>query len=150
MTISVFVAAKALGEFSGWNLSNLKIQKILYIAHMFYMGNNEGAPLINDSFEAWDYGPVIPSLYHKLKIFGSDPVRDIFYDVFIRMNTKEIESIRLAAEAFSFVSPAKLVALTHSRGGAWDKNYYSGGKGIVIPNSDILAEYQKLPLGGKL
>ena len=70
MAIDVFVAAKTLGIECGWCVSNLKMQKILYLAHLDYMGKNNER-LVESSFEAWDYGPVQPELYHKLKRFGA-------------------------------------------------------------------------------
>ena len=77
MAISPFKALKTLGQIGGWNLTNLQIQKILYLIHLFYLGR-KGDPLINESFEAWDYGPVLPSLYHEINFFDSDPVLDVF------------------------------------------------------------------------
>lgn len=38
MTVSVLAAAKRLAQRSNWSLSNLELQNILYLAHMFYMG----------------------------------------------------------------------------------------------------------------
>jgi len=144
MTITSFQAAKAMGHFSGWNLSNLKIQKLLYIAHMLYMGENNKEPLINEEFEAWDYGPVLPSLYHELKIFGSSSVRDIFFKISIPSTNKEIDIIKQTVERLSVVSSSQLVTITHACGGAWDKNYRQGSRGTKIPNKDILEEYIKL------
>jgi uncharacterized phage-associated protein len=31
-------------------------------------------PLIDERVEAWNYGPVIPSLYHEFKNFGSGAI----------------------------------------------------------------------------
>mgnify|MGYP006283548483 CR=1 FL=1 len=77
MTVSVLSAAKRLAARSGWTLSNLELQKILYLAHMVHLGRTDGAPLVHGLFEAWDYGPVHPDLYHRVKIFGSSPVKNI-------------------------------------------------------------------------
>ncbi|RWO77206.1 type II toxin-antitoxin system antitoxin SocA domain-containing protein [Mesorhizobium sp.] len=67
MTLHVLSAAKHLAKQSGWSLSNLELQKILYLAHMFYLGRT-GEPLVSGHFEAWDYGPVHPDLYHRVKV----------------------------------------------------------------------------------
>ena len=58
MAISVLEAAKHIGARSHWSLSNLKMQKLLYIAHMFHLGIYN-KPLVCEFFEAWDYGPGI-------------------------------------------------------------------------------------------
>ncbi len=63
MTIDVLQAAKYLAKRSKWEYSNLELHKILYIAHMIYLGD-ERYPLLEAKFEAWNYGPVIPYLYY--------------------------------------------------------------------------------------
>lgn len=143
MPISAQAAAKRLGELRGWKLSNLEIQKLLYIAHMISLGRSEGArPLINEPFEAWDYGPVVPSLYHSLKMFGAKPVWDVFYWTPDIEGTPEAEIIDEVANKLSGKGPAALVAMTHRNGGAWANHYRPGAKGITIPNDDILGEYR--------
>ena len=55
------------------SLSPMKIIKIVYIAHGWYLALTD-EPLIEDYVEAWTYGPVIPELYHEFKQFGSNPI----------------------------------------------------------------------------
>jgi len=141
MTVSVLSAAKRLAAQSSWSLSNLELQKILYLAHMFHMGRNNGEPLVSGLFEAWDFGPVHPSLYHRAKVFGSDPVENVFYDIPDLPEGPEREIVHEAYESLGSVGPGRLVSATHKKGGAWDKNYIPGARNIVIPNEDILAEY---------
>src|SRR5262245_37828410 len=80
MAVSTFSAARRICEIGRWSVTNLQLQKILYMAHMVHLGrpNTRALPLINDAFEAWDFGPVQPRLYHKVKIFGDRPIQDIF------------------------------------------------------------------------
>lgn len=59
---------KALEQ--GEKLSHLKLQKLVFFAHGWHLATT-GQPLIEDKVQAWPYGPVIPSLYHELKHFGS-------------------------------------------------------------------------------
>jgi uncharacterized phage-associated protein len=120
------------------------MQKILYLAHMFELGRT-GNPLVHGSFEAWDYGPVHPELYHRAKIFGSDPVENIFTDARLpEEGTPECAIIDEAYGSLGNVGPGRLVNLTHRRGGAWETNYIPGARNIIIPNDDILKEYREL------
>lgn len=144
MTISTFEAAKALGHFAGWRLSNLQMQKILYLAHMFYMGRNGGEPLINEEFQAWDYGPVLPTLYHKISFLGRNPVHDVFYGVRLMQEGKEAQILHEAAQNLSKARPGALVNYTHKPLGAWDRNYVQGARNRIIPNDQILEEYRTL------
>ena len=143
MTISTFEAAKTLGHFSDWRLSNLQMQKILYLAHMFYMGRNNGDPLVDEEFQAWDYGPVLPSLYHKISFFGRDPVKDVFFGDNIN-KSNEAAILKEAAQSLANAKPGALVNYTHKSKGAWDKNYVQGARKRIIPNCDILEEYRNI------
>lgn len=142
MTVSVFAAAKRLGEQSGWSLSNLEMQKLLYLAHMFHLGKH-GTPLVSGQFEAWDYGPVHPELYHRAKIFGSSPVGNVFHTVEDVSGGAEAELLDDAVKQLSHNRPGKLVAITHWEKGAWAKHYIPGARGVAIPNDDILEEYRE-------
>lgn len=141
MTVPALAAAKRLCEQSGWSISNLELQKILYIAHMFYLGKH-GAPLVLGHFEAWDYGPVHPTVYHKAKIFGSEPVENIFHAVGSIAESEVVATLDEAVKVLSDHRPGRLVAITHWDRGAWAKHYLPGERGCVIPNEDILREYQ--------
>lgn len=143
MTISILEAAKHLGKQAGWSLSNLKMQKILYIAHMYHLGNHD-SPLVQGLFEAWDYGPVHPDLYHRAKVFGADPVGNIFRSFkALEDEATEKRILDAAAEQLAGISSAQLIATTHREGGAWAKHYVPGVRGIEIPNEDILEEYRE-------
>jgi uncharacterized phage-associated protein len=143
VSISAASAAKYIGDRSGWSISNLVLQKVLYIAHMVFLGQNDGMPLINESFEAWDYGPVVPALYHQVKIFGNGPIKDVFYTSGPINAGPEAALLSQAWRTLSTKKPGELVAITHWGHGAWAKHYRNGSRGIRIPNSDILAEYRE-------
>jgi len=126
---------------SGWSLSNLELQKIIYIAHMFHLGKT-GEPLVSGQFEAWDYGPVHPTIYHKVKVFGASPVENVFHSVVdLPDESPEASTIDAAVDQLGDSKPGRLVAITHWEGGAWTKHYTPGERCIAIPNEDILQEY---------
>ena len=56
---------------SGNTKTHLQVQKMTYFAHGFMLGVF-GIPLIRDRVEAWEWGPVIPSLWKRFKKYGSD------------------------------------------------------------------------------
>lgn len=141
MPVRSFAAARRICGLGNWQVTNLALQKILYIAHMAHMGT-AGTRLINASFEAWDYGPVEPNLYRKVRIFGDKPVQDIFFFEDSIDGTTEADSIDEACRHLLTRRPGELVDFTHSEDGAWAKNYRPGEKGIVIPDADIIAEYR--------
>ncbi len=143
MAISALSAGRTLCELRSWSVSNLELQKILYLAHMYYLGQHDGAPLIRGEFEAWDYGPVVPELYRHVKGFGGGPVRNVFHWVDpVAPNTPEYAALSAAAAATKGMRAGQLVANTHWKGGAWDNVYRPNIFGIKIPNSAILNEYR--------
>ena len=140
MTVPVLAAAKHMGHRSGWSLSNLTLQKLLYLAHMYQLGENE-EPLVPGSFEAWDYGPVHPTLYHAAKIFGADPVKNIFHSQ--KEIEKGTEQYALDSCVDMSLTPSRLIAITHWIEGAWHGCYSAGQRGTVIPNEAIRDEYRR-------
>lgn len=140
MAVKSIDAAKFVCERGEWRVTNLSLQKILYIAHMVHMGRTN-TRLIRAPFEAWAYGPVIPSLYRKVKAFGDKPILDIFSSAEAIVGA-EADTLAEACEHLLKKKPGELVAITHWPGGAWAKNYNSKIRGIVIPDSDILDEYK--------
>lgn len=142
MGTTALSAAKLACEASGWTLTNLQLQKILYIAHMIYSGG-EGAPkLIEDeSFEAWDYGPVLRSVYHTVSSFGNRPIKNVFRGVEDVRDPSATDAIRKAVDVLRDMPPFKLVELTHWPHGAWSKHYTPGVRFARIPQTDIASEY---------
>ena len=58
------------GDDAGDAISNLKLQKLMYYAQGFSLAMR-GKPLFREDFEAWEHGPVIPSLYRMFRNYGS-------------------------------------------------------------------------------
>jgi len=132
-----------------WSLSNLSIQKSLYLIQMFYMGHH-GEPLFQEDFQAWDYGPVQPDVYHDLKMFGGGRVKPMSYlSATSTQNDYADKLIKDAAKLASQNSAGKLVEITHWKDGAWAKHYSPNVRGILIPKTDILAEYRKRAEGSR-
>ncbi len=118
------------------------MQKLVYIAHMLHMGMCDDKPLVFGHFEAWDFGPVHPQLYHTLKRFGNKPVTmDVFQSVPSMGEGRAAEIVDDVVEQLSD-STTRLVAITHWEKGAWAKHYIPNVKGIVIPDGEILQEYK--------
>lgn len=143
--MSAFVpqVARTLGQLSNWSLSNLQLQKIAYIAEMIHLGRH-GTPLLREQWQAWDYGPVQPDLYHKAKVYGTAPVKDIFHLPPLRPETSEFKAVQDAYKLMADLTPGQMVAATHQTGGAWANHYKAGHKGVVIPKEDIRREYATL------
>ena len=142
MTVSVIDAAHHLCGRSNWTLSNLQLQKMIYMADMNFVGQGKGR-LVNEDFEAWDYGPVLPSLYHKCKAFGAKSVPKIFWGATNISGTPEGLMLDTAWENLKSSTPGQLVETTHSQVGAWVLRYVPGARQIKITTQDMMAEYAR-------
>jgi len=53
-------------------VTNKKLQKLLYYIEAWSQAYDMS--LIDDNFEAWVHGPVVPAVYHEYKRFGYAPI----------------------------------------------------------------------------
>lgn len=140
--MSVLRAARTLGRESDWSLSNLEMQKVLYIAQMLHLGRT-GKPLFTNRFEAWDYGPVVPDLYHAVKGFRYEAVQDVFQVPFFEEESIEFLSVCDALTMTRHLSPGQLISYTHRPGGAWEAHRKPNVRGETIPLADIREEWER-------
>lgn len=54
-------------------VSNLRLQKLLYFVQAQFLATTN-KPCFADRMEAWDFGPVVPIVYHAYKVFGSSNI----------------------------------------------------------------------------
>jgi len=63
-------------------LTPMKLHRLVYYAHGWHLAVTK-RPLINECVEAWDFGPVIPSLYHALKPYGNEEITEKVVNTYI-------------------------------------------------------------------
>lgn len=61
-------------------LTHLKLQKLLYFLHGWHLAIT-GIPVVDEGFQAWDYGPVVPSLYQQLRHYGANAIDDYIREI---------------------------------------------------------------------
>lgn len=135
--------ARYICEKSGWTVSNLQLQKLMYLAQMIHMGRTNGSKLFEGQFQAWDYGPVEPDLYHRVKAFGAGPVKDVFSKALaFEADDARRRVMDDVCDRFLRYSGGDLVEITHWDEGAWAKHYIPKARNVTIPDEAILEEYQ--------
>jgi uncharacterized phage-associated protein len=117
-------------------LSNLKLQKMVYLAHGLYLVEAAGEPLLKDRIEVWPYGPVISSLYHKFKIYGADtiPVSAISEEALI-FDGKAKKILDQTWDMCKKMDAIKLTNWTHLPESPWQKAVNEGKS--IIPDEEI-------------
>jgi uncharacterized phage-associated protein len=130
------------------SITNLTMQKLIYLAHGVSLVRYS-QPLVNESFQAWRYGPVLEGLYHDLKVFGSSAISADH--VFIRDwpsiphgDVEAIEAIDGVLAQCGQLSGVQLVNLTHDENGPWHNVYNENIQGIEIPQDKIQVYFKTL------
>lgn len=128
------------------NITPMKLIKLVYIAHGWYLGITEKA-LIDENPEAWKYGPVIPSLYHQFKSFGNSAIRS--ENKSFSLGDKETEDfLDRIWKVYGNFDGVQLSAKTHQENSPWslvwnsikNNDYFS----LQIPENFIKEHYKKL------
>lgn len=55
-------------------IDQMKIQKLVYYAHAWFLAYNNGQPLFDEDVYAWPWGPVVPSIYSEFNGYGRNPI----------------------------------------------------------------------------
>jgi uncharacterized phage-associated protein len=156
------VANLLLGEARsrGQEVSNLKLQKLLFLCHAFYLVHT-GAPLVRGSFEAWQYGPVHREVYDAFKKFQGrpitdeakkfDPVTGTHESLTAPSDVTVLDVVRKVVEFYGAKSPAELVRVTHAENGPWDcvvkAAANSANLGLKISDDVIVNRFKYLWFG---
>ncbi len=136
----------------------MKLQKLIFLAHGYHLAaRNE--PLIEESFQAWPYGPVSEVLYQEFKNFGGGQIKELAEEVSFT-DADEFEympvpapSDEAARKVISFVwkrynswTARELSDLSHKEGWAWDRvrDASPGGRSVEIPDDYIKADFMPL------
>jgi YD repeat-containing protein len=122
------------------DLTNLKLQKLLYYAQGKHLAENSGEALFDDHIEAWQYGPVVKDVYHTFKRCGVFPVTifDINYDASeLEDNHKDFIQ-KIWKDIGTKYSANYLVTKTHANGTPWKQYYNESDRNIEIPNSALI------------
>lgn len=127
------------------DLTPMKLQKLMYFAQAWYL-RVRGQPLMDDHFARWQYGPVVPAIYHEFKTFGSRPItqhantlsRRVDDDSFtvivptVPSNDKDTwDLLSVIAKQYGQLSAQQLSGITHQPGSAWAQTKEPDGSAIT-------------------
>ncbi len=145
-------------------LSNLSLQKLLYLAHGLFLIET-GNPLMSGYFEAWKYGPVHPAAYRAFAAFGAraitgrarsiDPVTLVETEIPAVSTPEVIKALARIVPPFGGLTPGRLVDITHAKNSPWDvvirSQADSAQLGLRISNELIVERFKfhKVSLGAQ-
>jgi len=119
----------------GDSIDNLKLNKLLYFAQGRFL-SELGRPLFSDEIQAWDYGPVVPSVYHTFKICGQHSIESPQADVNeTRMTSEEIDLLLDIYDNYGKYTGVALKNMTHKKGTPWQSVYVKGANNVIEPSA---------------
>lgn len=106
-------------------VTNLKLQKLLYFLEALYMHVTKENFLFDDDFEAWDFGPVCKRVYDEFKMFEREPIKLTPEEQGIAQNMPAINKLFISTlhRIFKNYTTYDLVSLTHEEDSPWSKVY---------------------------
>lgn len=141
---------------SGIDVTNLALNKLVYFAHGIYF-STFSTRLVKNSFEAWQYGPVIQVLYDAFKTYGNSPIRTrarrfnaaehAYEEITEGVAPQDALIVDGVFDMFSPMTAGELVALSHVEGSPWATLWASEElvvrPGMIIRDDEIVAHVRR-------
>lgn len=126
------------------SITPMQLLKLTYIAHGYMLGIH-GKPLLDETVCAWQYGPVVPSVYHAVKDFRSNPVAAVPGAMHPYPFSDDEKAIMAqVAQTYGKHNGIVLSAATHKPGTPWSITWEASGKSAPISNDLIEGFYANL------
>jgi uncharacterized phage-associated protein len=135
---------------SGGELTPMKLIKLTYIAHGWYLGLANKS-LLDEVIQAWKYGPVIKTLYHDFKKYENCQITELYSELsgstyYYPLPDSEINSFLDAIwKSYGKFDGIQLSAMTHQPNTPWDIVWNKQGGSrqnyAIIPNDLIKQHY---------
>lgn len=107
----------------GENITNLKLQKLMYFMEGLYMVITDESYLFEQDFFAWNLGPVCKELYDHYKEYGNENIELTDEESKKIINFPNVNKVfvELLFRVFGNWSAYELVELTHEKDSPWYK-----------------------------
>jgi uncharacterized phage-associated protein len=143
-------------------LTPLKLQKLVYISHGWHLAIKDTVLVEDEYAEAWQYGPVFPSIYHEFKGAGKGSIQKRASEIELtdgpNFHIDVIEPTIPVTDEFTWsllnkvwdsygkYSGLTLSDVTHRKGTPWQTTWEGSGhrKNADISNDIIKTHYKHL------
>lgn len=117
----------------GVPVNNLRLQKLLYFVQAEFMVS-KNSPCFLDKIEAWAWGPVVPSVHQKYKVFSASSIPVARKVCSSHIDKKDRELINGIVEQCNQYSTSSLAEITQNQM-PWERAYYSVASKGIQPES---------------
>jgi len=121
-------------------VDNLKLQKLLYYSQAVHLVLYDKQPLFPEDIEAWDIGPLIPSVYREYKQYGFETIPST--EKLTPLSLVEKKAVDMSLDYFGKMSGLDLINEAHSET-PWEEVYKRGQLGLVISHDSIYDYFKK-------
>ena len=139
-------------------ISHMKLQKLVYCTHGWWLVYNHDSSLLIEKPEVWKFGPVFSSMYHELKVYGMRPITEPIatnpfsetdtFSVTTNSDRKAYKLIDWIWKRYGHLSAIALSEMTHEKGTAWrtvaELNNFRVPVGLVLEDSYIREEFENI------
>lgn len=140
-----------LAQKDGKQLTPMQLQKLVYFAYGWHLAIT-GERLLDERVEAWQWGPVIPSLYFEFRRCGSGPITDFAKPLLTSRiasdnPVKDAQAkavVRRVWEIYGNFSASELSGMTHEPNSPWAKTPNREVRGTDIDDAEIERYFRSL------
>lgn len=140
-----------------YGVEHMKLQKLVYCTYGYWLGHygTDETRLTSEGPQIWKFGPVFPSLYHALKLFGrreiDAPQASSPFGAPVRVDgddTGVLQLIDWVWDRYGHMTSFTLSDLTHRPGTPWHRvateNNFRVAQNTPIPDEYIHEEFCRL------
>jgi uncharacterized phage-associated protein len=152
-----------MGDQRGRAFTNLVLQKLLYFAHARCLVAS-GKPLLTGYFEAWQYGPVHPTVYQSFRQAGHSTINFRAHRTDLLTGRQSLVSppdsplahdiVEFVVDTYGRLPVRRLVAISHAPEAPWHYVVTQASNrvtlGLRIPDKIIVERFKrhKVAVGG--
>jgi uncharacterized phage-associated protein len=137
------------GDADGIEISPMKLQKLLFFLHADFLVKY-GRALIKQEFEAWNHGPVIPSLYQEFKSSKDraittrarafDPIQARAVQAACHLEAGDLQRVRELYDFYKKLNAFELSRRSHDFEGVWRqaRSLFSNGLNMDRRISNVM------------
>ena len=128
-------------------IDNLKLNKLLYYVQGWSLVRLD-RPFFSDEIQAWEFGPVVPQVYHQFKACGRQPIEEPedFYDE-SHFSSDELDLLIDVYRKYGRYTGWALKEMTHKPGSPW-ANVFVRNQNNVISHASMKDFFRKDNLPG--
>lgn len=130
-------------------LTIMQLLKLIYLSHGWSLAFDE-TPLVEQNPQAWQYGPVYPTVYRALNHSGGNPVTDRIKDrltgsqFYPNLTDYQRRVIDAVLKSYGKKHAFELSKITHQDGGPWQTTYDAKGAYSEISLDEMKSHYKEL------